>query len=337
MDIYSFVPSRDIREYWKEIGFKPTATEAAFIIFHSNATIKEKHEGYRAIINEYEDTRVLPRTWTKSFKSLFGLLESLIAIEEDFLEIDGQEGYVYSYSYYCAGDDSECEEFDLQFSTLQACLGAYYDDIEDYADKVVYYKIRRQSLKDVFDEIVVKYAPGGEAISYFKRPINEEDILFALGGLWLPLPTPFKLGDIIAPCRGYDRVAGDPLVLASLPSWTSEDYVRAGYLPGEFDGDDVDRFYNFHLDSGDDTDMCVRGYFISESGSVYHECEGFYLDYEYYTSKREGYERMLTLMSKYLKRELEIDEVLRLSYIIQLEVETRTRRALRGADYSDIL
>ena len=42
MDIFEFVNSNDIRKYWQEIGYKPSAIEAAWLIGQSKNHTVEK-------------------------------------------------------------------------------------------------------------------------------------------------------------------------------------------------------------------------------------------------------------------------------------------------------
>ena len=56
MKAIDFVNSKDIREYWEDIGYKPAALESAWLIWQSkNHTVAEKHEAFEKIIKTTED------------------------------------------------------------------------------------------------------------------------------------------------------------------------------------------------------------------------------------------------------------------------------------------
>ena len=62
--------------------------------------------------------------------------------------------------------------------------------------------------------------------------------------------------------------------------------------------------------SGDITDMNGYGYFLNNDGTVYHEVMCNYMDLEYYTGSYKLNERILPVLSKFMKGEIEVDLLL---------------------------
>ena len=95
MNIYEFVNSRDVREWWQKIGFTPTALESAWIVRQSlNHTVSEKHAAWRYIIDNMPDCEIFAKP-----KSLHKLLEKFMEIENkiisEFFRLD--DGAIYTY------------------------------------------------------------------------------------------------------------------------------------------------------------------------------------------------------------------------------------------------
>lgn len=58
MDYLKYVNSKDIKNYLKEIDYKPTSTEVAWLIYRSFKTTREKHLGYKKLITEMPDMEI---------------------------------------------------------------------------------------------------------------------------------------------------------------------------------------------------------------------------------------------------------------------------------------
>lgn len=59
MDITSFINSKDIREYHKQIGYEYNSVEAAWLVSQCNSkTLEQKHEAWLWIIDNMPDMEI---------------------------------------------------------------------------------------------------------------------------------------------------------------------------------------------------------------------------------------------------------------------------------------
>ena len=108
MDFSSFINSRDIRDYHRQIGHSYNATEAAWLVFMCDSiNILKKHEAWKWINDNMLDEIVFlgcEDDYSKAV-SLHRVLGEFIKIENDYIEClsdsDGREcndliaGYIY--------------------------------------------------------------------------------------------------------------------------------------------------------------------------------------------------------------------------------------------------
>ena len=73
MDISSFINSRDIWDYHREIGYEYNALEAAWLVSQcNNKTLKQKHEAWQWIIDNMPDMEVKDcGKWSSNFNDSF--------------------------------------------------------------------------------------------------------------------------------------------------------------------------------------------------------------------------------------------------------------------------
>ena len=122
MDMLDFIPSKDVREYAKAKGYKPTTADAASIVYNSNKTLEEKHTAYREIINAMPDCII-----KDSDMSIHNVLCKLIEAEDNVVkEIYEQEnGALYgvnvtAYDFFMDEDYSVHTEGNIQ--SIQKCF-----------------------------------------------------------------------------------------------------------------------------------------------------------------------------------------------------------------------
>lgn len=65
--------------------------------------------------------------------------------------------------------------------------------------------------------------------------------------------------------------------------------------------------------------MIFRGYFVNDNASIYYECNGNYMDFEYYSEELKKNQRSLICISNYLKNNLELGYLLNGYHQILLE------------------
>ena len=101
MNIYSFIPSKDIEEYCRKINHQFTSLETAVIVYWSDAPIDDRHQAWKWIIDTQEDTSLesLHERLSKkklydflkqqhvSLNSLHSFLEQYISFEKKYIDL----------------------------------------------------------------------------------------------------------------------------------------------------------------------------------------------------------------------------------------------------------
>ena len=114
MDFFKFINSNAIRNYLKEIGYRFSTAEAAFIVWQSNFhSMAEKHKAWQYIIDNFPDEEkiniaIAPSYWKpikddfKEFSGLHAYLKAYIAAEQRLAELalSDEENTVFSQSIH---------------------------------------------------------------------------------------------------------------------------------------------------------------------------------------------------------------------------------------------
>ena len=107
MKIFEYVNSKDIKEYWKEIGYKPTMLESAWLIWQGkNQILDEKHASWLSILNDYEDCAVPAGFYDLPQESLHNFLKRYIELENELISAFYMEddNAIFSYRMYFDDD-----------------------------------------------------------------------------------------------------------------------------------------------------------------------------------------------------------------------------------------
>ena len=121
---------------------------------------------------------------------------------------------------------------------------------------------------------------------------DENNLFYQFGNMWLDIPTPFKMGDIL-----YDPT----FPVSQREIWTG---------PFVYESSAAEYYKKEGIKGGCDiTDMSVSGYFQDECGNLCGDNVFPYLSLEYYpVEKLTGFNKALIALSNHLKGE--IDDVL---------------------------
>lgn len=335
MDVFQFINSKDIAAHLKSIDYPFSALEIAFLISQSeHTTLKQRHAAFCELIATYPDTAIEKRPNTRAYPSLFALLKRYMEIENAQLEtFNTEKDAAYRFRYHCKGDHSYIEKFESVFPSLALCKNAMQKEIDYYGlqEAVHFYEIRMNSFSAPKRCVTVKMTPAGEVIDVEANGLcdeEESDLLSAFDGMWFPFPTPFRRGDILIPRYGYRAYErGTPVVLSALSTWTWEEYQKNGFSERDYSPEDRARLYNLYQKNGDTSDMTVLGYFGCKDGSFYWECEGPLLNYEYCAHPLTGGLRILNAVSEFEKGELDVADLVKVSYLIRNEQLVREERS----------
>ena len=226
MDAYSLIPSKDIADYCREIGYELSPIEIAYLIKmnYNKMTIIEQNEYYQELIDTYPNVRFHESVQLLGETMLHEYLKTLIKWNCDrislFHEIPERTSnrFVFELSWY------SCNRLELpskQYDTFEEVLHEvepYWNKIHSISERNSHVRICRRRKRrtvsslhtsmfaDVNEKGECIWLSGGEYLLGKGKRLDE-----ALHGIYVFLPVPFEPGDIVIM---YD---GTPAVLKSLP------------------------------------------------------------------------------------------------------------------------
>lgn len=317
MDIASFINSRDIREYLKEINYDFTSLEAAWLIYQCRSkALKEKQAAWQEIIDNMPDCSVKERPNCIEIKSLHAFLKDYMALQKRMYEDLKlkEEGFVYIVTLKY---DSYENDFRL-CSSYEKCL-EYMKTVND-EDDLAEIKVEKRKVDDEHESILAFYnrkleLTGIESPSRFGEEVTDLQY-YTFDGLWFNFPTPFKKGDILID-----------------PERPESNGLCRGPVVCEEAGQDPDtekgrKYIERMKESADTSDMDVWGYFQNEYGQLYSEVTDNYMDFEFYRGDLSGKKRLLKAMSNYLKGEIDAELLMLASHQIITEENIKEARPL---------
>lgn len=332
IDILSYVTSDAIRNYLKEIDYKFSTPEAAFLV-HRNptVTVEEKNKALQKIIDTMPDGFMRVPGISKDPVSIHELLKKYIDIRKRALEVFyDEEQAVYSYVCACREGTNEMGQYNLYyrdpdnrkdkiFPNFAACRKNLSDTIREFdilfskeredddagsSDGGIYcITVNRYDLSNPDNQIVVMMNRDTEIldIEEYGELLSDEDwdIIIAFDDMWFNLPVPFKKGDILCKSAYFGK---------------SEYAAKRENVPFV-----LDRLY-------DKSEMWYCGYYIDKEKTPTKICfddgwmYGFdYYTLEYYTGELTGAYRSLKSLSSFLKGESSLDTLLDALFIVTNE------------------
>ena len=215
MKVFDFVNSKDIREYWQQIGYKPSSLEAAWLIWQSkNHTVEEKHEAWQEIIDKAEDCNIPIGEYATPQPPLHEFLEGYISVEDNLISsfYKTEDNAVFSYRmYFDDDDDRDWYNVSAFFRTFEEAYAHFRDDDEPpHPNFVEFFKIY---IGAEDKRIFVRFNSEMEIVNVdetnFLINVNEREfeiIQFVFQEMNFEFPIPFKKGDIIKRVKGmYTR------------------------------------------------------------------------------------------------------------------------------------
>ena len=307
MDITSFINSKDIREYHKQIGYEYNSVEAAWLVSQCKSkTLEEKHEAWQWIIDNMPDMEVKDcGRWCGYFneESVHKLLRDYMEMENDFIKKfkDSTGGWFYTYKYYYSNSSKyNCSSSDIEgfFSSYEKCEKHSLDNVDAEETHIILIKRMRPDEGDVFRGDIMIDLSGRIMEVSPNYSENDNKRWYEIDGffdeLWFCFPVPFKRGDIVSICNRYHPEDSDPIVIDGIivpHGWDEEEYIKK------------------RREHGDTSDMNIWGYaanveWVGGYRSVYSEVWWNYMDAEYYSNELKGNDRVLKPVSNWLKGEL---------------------------------
>lgn len=327
MNIYDYFNSRDIAEYCRNIDHKFTATETAYLVWHSNHhTLEEKHMAWQEIIDTMPDED-FHFNWDFDNHTLHSFLRTYMRLQNEFIDefCRTKAGYVYTYATIRKREDSYHPD-DIFFDSYEICLSALKTNEldDDPYDEIAKAKIIRRRLYS--SSVSFRNAQEQEAIIFNKQlqPMDIEPICESEGEkrflgpsygfyeMWVAIPTPFRKGDIVTDVNVYIDCSQRhrPFILDRIPYW------RKDADNGADCAKEVERLLNWGVDW---SDMQEGVYMQDDNGEIYWDHAFDYLDLEYYREHLQGAEKLLTAVSNAMKGKINTEELLRSHSIILME------------------
>ena len=302
MDITSFINSKDIREYHREIGYKYNALEAAWLVYQCRSiNVKQKHEAWNWIINNMPDCAVSNGRIRRYYygTSVHKVIADYMELEKNFIDsFMSESGYLYTYKHSCKIYDGDVDIVDSEgvFSSAEKCIEHILK--EEVPEETIFAEISRRipdkdGYYNRYGSIVIDLS--GEIIDLMIEAKDDSDnniidLTYFFEDLWFAFPVPFKQGDIVFVS---DRLENeDPIVLTGIvipPGRDREEYIKMRLEHG-----------------GDTSDMNLYGYMMTDnSGYIgpFTEVWWNYMDVEYYRKELTGIKRVLKIISNWLKGE----------------------------------
>ena len=304
-DIYSYIPSRDISEHCREIKHEFNSLEQAFIVYLSNKTLAEKHKAWQNIIDTLPDMEVPENYDCPKYDSLHQLLRDYMALENRIIKMfESDEPNV---AYNC--DDTDYSGHDELFATWKSMLDSI---MEDYEGCVFEFFVHKRWIGGENKRLTVKVGTYGEIIAlnsswyeFFDYKSKEHILGKYFDCIQINIPTPFKEGDILidkSPLKNEYKISTD---FDDCPSFRFEPFVFHS---------DADKEVCFTI--GDiREDMYIHGYSLGYYGDLY-SINKTYQTLEYYRDELTGYRRILKAISRHIKGEICVDELMNVYDVI---------------------
>lgn len=235
MNILDFINSNTVREYLKSINYKPDSLTAAFIVWQSKShTLAEKDKAFKWIIENMPDMPIPAHENHAERASLHEFLEeymwTLSMYIQSFEVSEPNEVYDCS-AYYGAPDNEWCYDENLYSSyekVVESVASIIAEENQECTTEArsILFKIRRRLLDIAAFSDYLYLTPNLEPYKLCMDIImSDEDyeVLHLFENLCLPIPHPFKKGDIIKECAGK----------YALPTYYNDTLVVTRYMSEE--------------------------------------------------------------------------------------------------------
>ena len=299
-DIYDLINSKAIGDYCREIGHKFNTEELAVLIYRNKKMdIFEKISKYQDLIDNYPDMEVIERFNCKHYDSVKTMIKNeidrIIKLYQDFID---EKDCIYGWSDwnkngYSSYEIDNAKRTYREIENEITNLINEYNDIENFSITKKFFDgpeviFRYKEKKIVANCRVIKKIP--KIIEIME--IDEE--MPDLEGIFVNIPVPFKKGDILISNTGsfYNNSENDEkkciFVLDNLTIW--DERIK-----------DTDFTRNLDM-----TDIMGKGYYLVDgSNNFVLEHISDYDFFEYYDGELEGTNRILKLISSFLKGKID--------------------------------
>ena len=329
MNIYEFFNSYDIAEHCKKIGHHFTAIETAYLVWYSDHhTIAQKHAAWNHIIETMQDEVITTQFGIEPEQMLHDFLRKYMTAEKRFVKdfVLTKPGYIYSYEVRCREWDNYRGD-GVFFDSYEAAIEAAKEDIIDEQGGIVEVRVIRRVLNKThmdydFGKEILVLTPTMEPLHIDEANTDGDYIILGVCegfyDMWVEIPTPFKMGDIVCVHSTYEEET-PPMCVAWLPYWIEHE-LGEGYTKV------VERLRK----SGDWSDMQAGYWEFDSKGDLRADHGPEYLSLEFYRGELKGRNRFLIALKNYLQKRIYIDDLIRSYAIFANEERAEYHRGCSG-------
>lgn len=303
MDIYSFINSRDVAKYCREINKTWSPFEMAVIINRSQCPIIEKHKAWRELMNDYPDMP-MPKNH-EIYGSFHEKLKEYIDFEERILACfkKPETNAVYIYEVF-RNWHNDYTRSDSVYTDFEKVINDIHNSWElDEVIKIKVGKIYTDNNGSI--QICMDYDGNIYWVSSCSPEFVMSDEMINFDLYYADIPVPFKRGDILT---------ANSLVFVLNRLMCDDQRLYQKFIKGEL---------------GDGTNMIGWGFYVDDDGILSGNHEANYDCFEYYREKLEGKDRLLHYVSLYLqgeKNEINLPALLAMQCRIMVEHQLENRK-----------
>ena len=285
LDDYDLINSKAIGDYCRQIGHKFNTEELAVLVYRNKKLdIFEKISKYQDLMDNYPDMEVKERINCRHYDSVKKLIKNeIIRITELYQDFIAEDNSIYNWEDWRKNGYSNYERTFKEIDDEIKDLINEYNDINNFSITKKFFDgpeviFRSKEKKIVANCKVIKKIP--KIIEIMK---TDED-LPELEGIFVNIPVPFERGDILI--NKIDN--GEIFVLDYLTIWNekinNQNFVK-------------------HLDA---SDMMGNGYYlVDQTAEFVRDHQMNYDSFEFYTGELRGTNRILKLISSFLKGKID--------------------------------
>ncbi len=290
-DNYDLINSKAISNYCREIKHQFNTEELAVLVYRNNKmSIEEKIVKYQDLINNYPDMEVVERINCRHYDSVKKMIQNEIdrlkKLYGDIIKED--KNCVYTWEEYNRSTKSYSRTSDV-INNIKSTYKEVYKDVTDYIKEyndTISFSITKKYL-DNKENIYAEYIVINMQPKLIKVSRNGEN-LPDMDGIFVNLPVPFKKGDILVTKIFNDSHEKSIFVLNNLTIWdkrmSEKTFIR-------------------NLDT---SDMIGNGYYLNDdTPQIVLDHVFDYDSFEFFDGELDGTNRILKLISSFLKGKID--------------------------------
>lgn len=226
LNVLDFCNSDTVRDYWKEINYKPNCYEAAWVIWDSfTKSVNDKLEAFDYILNNFEDKPFYSYGDKKeSFFEALRKFKKAIQILKTQITEETNSIFTIEEHYKACNGEYTSKSIDKIFNDYNKLINYTR---EDCCESTLYYEVKCNYID--CDSCLYFTLNSKLELVFIRDYDNKELDLF--DSIYIKFPLPFKKGDIVQ-SKNYFSDCNKfvlELVETSERKSDSSDMIAAGY------------------------------------------------------------------------------------------------------------